>query len=99
MGKMGIMGRMELMGSEIQKFSSEKNKISSILFKFISEQKFFISELFSRFFQSRNFGMTLLRNRFVHKGQKWDVSCKFAPIYNNRCLSKCSFCNLGIYFA
>ena len=54
MGKMGIMGRMGLMGSEIQKFSSEQNKISSTLLKFSSEQKFFISELFARFSGVKN---------------------------------------------
>ena len=34
-GKMGSMGNLGLMGSEITKISSEQNKISSTLFKII----------------------------------------------------------------
>ncbi len=37
--KMGDMGNMGLMGSKITKYSSEKNQISSTLFKISSEQK------------------------------------------------------------
>jgi len=40
---------MGLIGSEISKISSEKNKNSSTLFKIISEQKKFSSELFAPF--------------------------------------------------
>ena len=52
MGLMGVMvkmGNMGLIGSEIQKISSEKNKISSTLFQNSSEIKNFSSELFARF--------------------------------------------------
>ncbi len=40
---------MGLIGSEITEFCSEKNKISSTLFKFSSEIKNFYSELFFSF--------------------------------------------------
>ena len=46
---MGIWGNMGLMGAEISEFTSEQNKISLTLFKIISEQKKFISELFALF--------------------------------------------------
>ena len=45
MGLMGVMvkmGNMGLIGSEIQKISSEKNKISSTLIKNSSEVNFFL---------------------------------------------------------
>jgi len=44
---MGILGGIGLIGSEITKFCSEKNKNISTLIKNSSEQKFFSSELFA----------------------------------------------------
>ncbi|MBR2202042.1 MAG: hypothetical protein IJ894_15150 [Bacteroidales bacterium] len=44
-GKMGNLGYMGLMGADIPKISSEKNKNSSTLFKISSELKNFCSEL------------------------------------------------------
>ena len=45
-GKMGNLGNLGLMGSELQKFSSEQNKISSTLLRINSEIKKLCSELF-----------------------------------------------------
>jgi len=42
MRQMGDLGNMGLIGSEIQKISSEKNKISSTLIKNSSEVNFFL---------------------------------------------------------
>ena len=51
LGVNGEFGQYGVNGSKITEISSEQNKISSALFKFSSELKFFCSELFGSSFR------------------------------------------------